>query len=147
MAKRQLEASGLDFFLDFIFGPREFHAVVEAVYERDNPRQRDVALGAMRAPIEDAAKEGYGEYRTHLLLSDLVAGTYNWNNNALMKLNEKMKDCLDPNGILAPGRNGRWPARYRGRACELYSNEISSKEIGAAPAGSTSHNYNFSSFS
>jgi hypothetical protein len=64
----------------------------------------------MRELIDDTAKEGYGEYRTHILFQDQVAGTYNWNNYALMKFNEKLKDTLDPNGVLCPGRCGIWPA-------------------------------------
>ncbi len=32
---------------------------------------------------------------------DQVASTYSWNDGALMKLNERIKDALDPNGILA----------------------------------------------
>jgi hypothetical protein len=35
--------------------------------------------------IDDAAKLGYGEYRTHLALMDQVAGTYDWNEGSLMK--------------------------------------------------------------
>jgi len=30
-----------------------------------------------------------------------------------------IKDALDPNGILAPGRNGIWPRDYRGKGWEL----------------------------
>lgn len=54
-----------------------------------------------------------GEYRTHLAVMDQVAGTYNFNNNINMKLNEMIKDGVDPKGILAPGKNGVWPRSYR----------------------------------
>ncbi|KAH2559331.1 hypothetical protein KXV70_002293 [Aspergillus fumigatus] len=104
------------------------------VYDRDDARQRSSALQVMRALIQDAAAQGYGEYRTHLLLSDQVAATYSWNDHVLMKFNEKLKDCLDPNGIRAPGRSGIWPARYRGRGWELTGPRESSEGNGVAPA-------------
>lgn len=69
---------------------------------------------------------------------DQIAGTYNWNDGALMKFNERIKDCLDPNGILAPGKSGIWPARYRGRGWELSSRDETSEGRGVVPnAGST----------
>ena len=40
-------------------------------------------------------------------------GTYNWNNGALLKFNEVLKDAIDPNGILMPGKSGVWPQQYR----------------------------------
>ena len=52
------------------------------------------------------------------------AGTYNWGNNALMRFNETIKDALDPNGILAPGRNGIWPKRLRGNGWEITGAEV-----------------------
>ena len=46
---------------------------------------------------------------------DKVAHTFDFNDHALLRLNEKLKDALDPNGILAPGKSGIWPRRYRGQ--------------------------------
>lgn len=31
------------------------------------------------------------------------------------RFQEKLKDSLDPNGIIAPGKSGIWGARYRGQ--------------------------------
>ena len=45
----------------------------------------------------------------------MIAGTYGWNNNALMKMHQTIKDALDPNGILAPGKSGIWPKHLRNR--------------------------------
>jgi hypothetical protein len=43
---------------------------------------------------------------------DQIADTYCFNDNAQMKLNETIKNALDPKGILAPGKNGVWPSNY-----------------------------------
>ena len=39
--------------------------------------------------------------------------TYNFNNHALLRVHETIKDVLDPNGILAAGRAGIWPKHLR----------------------------------
>lgn len=64
---------------------------------------------------------------------DQVAGTYKWNDNALMKFNERIKDALDPNGILAPGKSGIWPKRYRGRGWEMRKGKESVEGQGVEP--------------
>jgi len=50
---------------------------------------------------------------------DQIASVYNWGDSASLKFSETIKDALDPNGILAPGKSGIWPARFRGRGFEL----------------------------
>lgn len=73
---------------------------------------RKKAHWLIRTLVDDCAKRGWGEYRTHLALMDQIAGTYNFNDNAQMKLNETIKNALDPKGVLAPGKNGIWPKSY-----------------------------------
>jgi FAD/FMN-containing dehydrogenase len=44
---------------------------------------------------------------------DQVARTYNFNDNAMLRFSERLKDSIDPNGILAPGKQGIWPKYLR----------------------------------
>ncbi len=69
---------------------------------------------AMYARIVDVASEhGWGIYRTHTAFMDKVMDKYSFNNHALMHVHETLKDALDPNGILSPGRYGIWPKALR----------------------------------
>jgi 4-cresol dehydrogenase (hydroxylating) flavoprotein subunit len=64
--------------------------------------------------IKEAASRGYGDLRAHNSLMDYVATEYSWNDNSMLRFQESIKDAIDPAGILAPGKSGIWPARYRG---------------------------------
>ena len=99
------------------------HYITNIIFDRSSDDEKRRANALMRELIAKAAKEGYGEYRTHILYADQVSGTYNWGNGALGRFNETIKDALDPNGILAPGRNGIWPMRYRGKGWEIMGTE------------------------
>lgn len=66
--------------------------------------------------VELAAQHGWTEYRTGPAFQDVVAKTYSFNDNALLKFRTRLKDAIDPNGIIAPGRGGIWPKRFRGKA-------------------------------
>ena len=88
------------------------HHIVCIVFDRTDPDSKRRAHWLIRTLIKDCAAEGWGEYRTHLALMDQIAETYNFNDNAQMKLNETIKNALDPKGILAPGKNGIWPKSY-----------------------------------
>jgi 4-cresol dehydrogenase (hydroxylating) len=74
-----------------------------------NARVRDM----YRRIVQTAAEHGWGIYRTHIGFMDDVAATYSFNDHALLRLHETLKDALDPNGILSAGRYGIWPKQLR----------------------------------
>jgi (+)-pinoresinol hydroxylase len=60
-----------------------------------------------------AADHGWGEYRTHTAFMDTAMSAYSFNNHALLRFHEKLKDAVDPKGILSAGRYGIWPQPLR----------------------------------
>ncbi len=113
--RRRYEEFGLDHFGGFTMGERYLTNVNQIIYDRDDADMTRRAHALFATLVEDAARAGYAEYRTHLSYMDPVARTFDFNDHALLRLNERVKDALDPNGILAPGKSGIWPQRYRGK--------------------------------
>jgi len=82
------------------------------------PMSKDVAQNRQNREIferlvEVSAANGWGEYRTHIALMDKVADMYSFNDHAMRRFHETLKDAVDPNGILSPGKSGIWPRRLR----------------------------------
>jgi 4-cresol dehydrogenase (hydroxylating) len=82
------------------------------------PIGRDPVRNAkMRRAFESwvrlAAERGWAEYRAPAVFQDLIASTYSYNNHALRRLRETLKDAIDPNGIISAGRYGVWPKHLR----------------------------------
>jgi len=65
--------------------------------------------------MEVAAERGWGEYRIHPAFMDKGMGYYNYNDGALLRFHERLKDAVDPHGILSAGRYGIWPRHLRKR--------------------------------
>jgi 4-cresol dehydrogenase (hydroxylating) len=79
----------------------------------DNTPEGKIRAGALlRRVLEENAKRGFGDYRAPPLLQDDVSDQYSFNNHALRRFNETLKNAIDPNGILSPGRGGIWPVAY-----------------------------------
>jgi len=105
---------GMDYHASFAMNERSLTNVNQVLFDRDNPDMMKRVDQFFHALVADARARGYGEYRTHIEYMDLVASTYDFNKQALLKLNQTVKDALDPNGIIAPGKSGIWPAASRG---------------------------------
>ena len=113
MVSSRVREFGFDYQGLMAIGFRELHHVTVIVYDQSDPKEREKLDKLFGILVREAAAEGYGEYRTHIHYMDMIAGTYNWNNNALMKMHQTIKDALDPNGILSPGKSGIWPKHLR----------------------------------
>ena len=108
---------GMDYHASFAMGERSLTNVNQILYDKDDAAMMGRVDAMFRALVADASANRYGEYRTHIDYMDLVADSYDFNDHALRRLNERVKDALDPNGVIAPGKSGIWPANMRkGRA-------------------------------
>lgn len=65
-----------------------------------NAKLRDI----VRELVAVSAERGWGEYRTAPAFYDLIMGVYSFNDHALREFLETIKDAVDPNGIMSPGR-------------------------------------------
>jgi 4-cresol dehydrogenase (hydroxylating) len=104
---------GMDYQASFAFGERHLLNINAILFNKDDAAMMGRVDPFIRRLIADAKTHGYGEYRTHLDYMDAVADTYDFNGHALRRLNEKVKNALDPAGIIAPGKSGIWPGAYK----------------------------------
>ena len=72
------------------------------------------AYDTVRTLIDEGGRRGYTEYRAHIDLMDVISDQLSANDYAYRGFVERIKDAVDPNGILSPGKYGVWPERYRG---------------------------------
>ncbi|MCP5144196.1 MAG: FAD-binding oxidoreductase [Gammaproteobacteria bacterium] len=68
---------------------------------------------AFRKWVTLAAERGWHEYRAPAVFQNDVAESYSFNDHALQRMREKIKDAIDPNGIISAGRYGVWPKHLR----------------------------------
>ncbi|MPT47753.1 MAG: FAD-binding oxidoreductase [Sphingobium sp.] len=90
-----------------------FQMVFAPSVKKEDPDHNAMVDRSMRKAIEVAAKHGWGDYRAAPIYQDAVSASYSFGDHALRRFHEQMKDAIDPNGIIAPGRGGIWPKRFR----------------------------------
>ncbi len=84
------------------------------IHVEADPKVNRANREKIRRAIKLFAEHGWTEYRAAPAFQDDVMATYSFNNHALRRFHETLKDAVDPNGILAAGRYGIWPRHMRG---------------------------------
>jgi (+)-pinoresinol hydroxylase len=98
-------------------GPNTFYSrnfvVLTGVSTWRDPAKNRRARALFGRLVDRCAEHGWGTYRTSPAFQDQVVSKYSYNDHALLRFQERLKDGIDPNGILSPGRYGIWPASMR----------------------------------
>jgi 4-cresol dehydrogenase (hydroxylating) flavoprotein subunit len=92
---------------------RCFIHITMVIFDTKNEQQVRGAYDTCKLLVREAGEQGYGEYRAHLDFMDLATDQYSFNDHAYKRFTETIKDAVDPNGILMPGRHGIWPKAMR----------------------------------
>jgi 4-cresol dehydrogenase (hydroxylating) len=112
---RVFAESGVDVGMGALtsFHPRTLTFISSFPTLRDDRAANARARAAYTRAVETAHARGWGQYRTHAAFMDLALSAYSFNDHALARFHARLKDALDPNGILAAGRYGLWPKGSR----------------------------------
>jgi 4-cresol dehydrogenase (hydroxylating) len=112
--RRLVEQAGLDYMnIVMATGARSAVNVVGNSFDFDDEQATRNVYESIRTLVTEAGRLGYGEYRAHLSFMDLAADQYSWGDHAYRRFVERIKDAVDPAGILSPGKQGIWPAANR----------------------------------
>lgn len=104
---------GFDFHAGFHLYQHHLAHLNLLFFDNDSEVQRRNVHDCFLELLDVGKENGYSEYRTHLDFMDAVADQFDFNDHIHKRVVERLKDAMDPNGVLAPGKSGIWPRSYR----------------------------------
>jgi 4-cresol dehydrogenase (hydroxylating) len=107
------EQVGFPYLAGIVLLQRSLLHITTLFFDTNDEQQTRHAYEAYGKLVVELGKAGYPIYRTNLQNMDIVAEQFDWGDHAQRRLNEQLKDLLDPNGILSPGKQGIWPKGMR----------------------------------
>jgi 4-cresol dehydrogenase (hydroxylating) len=112
--RKHLADGGVNFSAAVMFTGERSGVVLSGVrYDKTDAGAVRNAFDVVKGMVSALGQAGYGVCRPHLNFMDLAAAQYSFNDHAYRRFVEKIKDAVDPKGVLSPGRHGIWPAAYR----------------------------------
>lgn len=103
LARSILEKYGFDYTAAYVIGWRDLHHILALLYDKSDPVQEQKADACYRELVSRFGERGWASYRTGVNSMDLVAQQYGQVNR---DFNALLKNAIDPNHILSPGKSG-----------------------------------------
>jgi 4-cresol dehydrogenase (hydroxylating) len=101
--KQIMDEFGFEYTGGFVFGQRHAEHVIALEFDRTNPEELKNAYDCFDRLLTANAEIGHAPYRVNTAFMKQTADVYG---PEVKKLNARLKNMFDPNGILAPGKSG-----------------------------------------
>ncbi len=103
LAKEIMEKWNFDYAPAYAVGGRELHHIIFLMFDKGSDEEAARAEKCMAEMVTRFGEKGWCAYRSSVSTMDLVAQQYGQANR---DVNARLKDALDPNHIIAPGKQG-----------------------------------------
>ncbi|MFC4255166.1 FAD-binding protein [Altererythrobacter xixiisoli] len=103
LATEIMNKYGFDYAPAYAVGGRELHHIIFLMFDKGDDENAGRAELCMKEMITRFGERGWAAYRSSVSTMNLVADQYGATNR---EVNARLKQALDPNHIIAPGKQG-----------------------------------------